>query len=82
MNLLRIAARVSFAAGRVCGQCGADDGPGERELRPYGPGGSLICFGCATGTSEAEEQARQEFQGRLDDAGPVAILTPDGPEAI
>ena len=28
----------------------------ERDLRPYGPGGSWVCFSCATETPEREAQ--------------------------
>jgi hypothetical protein len=33
----------------------------ESELRPYGPGGSMICFRCAFATPESEERTKQNF---------------------
>lgn len=59
-------------------------GPTERELRPYGPGGSEICFPCMKATPEREEAAKNAFGGLLDavevvSPGPVMIGTSEGP---
>jgi hypothetical protein len=48
------------------------------ELRPYGPGGALVCFECAMHPEHREETERA-FKARLDAAGDVAILTDEGP---
>lgn len=68
-------------ADRTCHYCG----PTDRELRPYGPGGSTICFPCATATPEREQAATGAFGALLDatssigltaigaDAGPVNV---------
>ena len=37
----------------VCSMCGAFE-----ETRPYGPGGSRLCFGCAM---KDEKQAERQF---------------------
>jgi len=55
--------------GNVCGDCGE---PGE--LRPYGKGGTLICFGCMTGSPGTQEEAKRRFAGLHAAAGPVALV--------
>lgn len=60
----------------VCHYCG----PTDEELRPYGPGGAPICFPCMKAKPEREKAARAELGRRFDKAGPVAVLTPDGPK--
>lgn len=63
-------------------------GPTDRELRPYGPGGSTICFPCMTATPERESAAQNAFGALLDGTeamsptGIVAIGGPDGPRAF
>lgn len=65
----------------VCYYCG----PTDRELRPYGPGGSPICFPCMKASPEREEAAKQAFGALLDGSaaisptGVVAIGESDGP---
>ena len=60
-------------------------GPTDRELRPYGPGGSDVCFPCATATPEREAAAQSAFGALLDGAeaisatGVVAIGEQSGP---
>jgi len=70
---------------RMCLHCkrAEDRSPDERgmmrvELRPYGPGGALICFECAMHPKRLRETKRQ-FAGRLAVAGKVALLTDEGP---
>lgn len=66
----------------VCGTCGGmEDFPAnpKSELAPYGPGGSLICAGCAFGTPEAEEVAKANFFALLDAA---EAMSPDGVAVI
>lgn len=63
---------------RACHYCGTPD-----DLRPYGPGGSWVCFPCATSTPEREADAAGAFTALLDAttavAPVVAIGTEDGP---
>jgi hypothetical protein len=64
----------------TCHYCG----PTDKELRPYGPGGSTVCFPCATASPEREQAAKNAFGGLLDaveviSPGPVMIGTEDGP---
>lgn len=65
----------------TCHYCG----PTDRELRPYGPGGSDVCFPCAMETPEREAAAKAAFGVQLDAAeavsplGVAAIGTGDGP---
>lgn len=64
-----------------CYYCGCSD----RELRPYGPGGSRVCHPCVTSNPERNRQAQNAFGALLDAAenisptGIVAIGEPDGP---
>lgn len=60
-------------------------GPTDRELRPYGPGGSTVCHPCATATPERERAAQGAYGALLEAAGslgPVAIGTEAGPVNI
>jgi hypothetical protein len=41
----------------------------ERELRPYGPKGAPICFGCMKADPAREAAAREQFGRKLEDAG-------------
>jgi hypothetical protein len=55
-----------------------------RELRPYGPGGSMICFPCMKADSERERSVEEAFYALLQanaviGNGVVAIGTSDGP---
>mgnify|MGYP001612132416 FL=1 len=61
----------------VCVYCGRSGEPGG--LRPYGPGGALVCFKCAT-SSKHDAETKAEYARQLGAAGPVAVLTPDGPK--
>ena len=64
-----------------CGTCNAEM---ERsELRPYGPGGSLICIDCVYATPEALEAAKRSYIAQLEAAAAIspvgaAILHADG----
>ena len=53
---------------RTCHYCGTD----ERELRPYGPGGSSICFPCMKASPEREAEAGRNFGAQLDAARAVS----------
>lgn len=48
------------------------------DLRPYGRGGTWVCFGCAMSTPEREADAREQFHTQLEASGPVALI--DGTE--
>lgn len=53
-------------------------------LRPYGPGGALICFPCMKAAPERERQAEQAFGAQLDAAQAIsdigsAVLSADRP---
>lgn len=55
---------VRFVGEPVCGTCGKpEDFPADSksELRPYGPGGEMICFRCAFATPEAEVRTEANF---------------------
>ena len=54
----------------------------SKEMRPYGPNGSSVCFPCAMATPERKTQAMRQLGKRFEAAGEVAVLGPDGPEAI
>ena len=64
---------------RACHYCETT----EKELRPYGPGGSWVCFPCATSTPEREQVAQGAFGALLDAVAEVApvvsIGTQEGP---
>lgn len=70
-------------AERRCHHCNAP-APGA-DLRPYGPGGALVCFPCATASPEREAQTKAAFAALLDanaavsPSGVVAIGDQDGP---
>lgn len=51
-----------------CYDCGAD-----KECRPYGPGGAMVCFACAFSTPERKRETEQAFVTQLDACGPVAV---------
>lgn len=63
-----------------CHYCDKADG-----LRPYGPGGAMVCFPCATATPERERDAQRAYKALLDAAdavspsGIVAVGEQDGP---
>lgn len=70
---------------RTCSCCGQpEDFPADpgSEIRPYGPGGSDICYRCGTSAEHVDETARN-FGTVLDGAtaagGGVAVLTDEGP---
>lgn len=58
----------------------------DRETRPYGPGGSSVCFPCATSSPEREEAAKDMFIGQLNAAeelgGAILIGEDTGPRPI
>lgn len=44
------------------------------DLRPYGPRGSMVCFGCAMGTPERKAETERNYLTQLIAAGPVAVI--------
>ena len=65
-----------------CCYCHQPDGKGDHELRPYGPEGADICFGCMTSTPEREAEAGRLFGTLLDKADAItgkALATEEGP---
>lgn len=48
--------------------------PKETDLRPYGPGGSLICFACGT-SAEHESETKANFGAILDAAESISPLS-------
>ena len=59
-----------------CCYCGI---PGNVEaLRPYGPGGRLVCFPCGT-SPEHEPETRKNFLAKLDSIKGITVLTDKGP---
>lgn len=60
----------------TCHYCGSS----SHEMRPYGPGGTSICYACATSTPEREAEAARNFLAQVLAAGPVVVLGgPEGP---
>lgn len=59
----------------TCYLCQRPGGKGERELRPYGPRGEMVCFECGM---RDEETTRKAFDKQLDAAGPVAVIDGTG----
>ena len=61
-------------------------GPTDRELRPYGPGGSNICYPCATETPERETAVDRAFGALLDATAAVTDIVvigqPQGPTTL
>lgn len=49
----------------------------EWDLRPYGPRGAMVCFGCAMSTPERKAETERNFALQLNVSGPVVI---DGTE--
>lgn len=67
---------------RKCGTCDTGENfpaDPESELRPYGPGGALICYRCMIATPESEEQAKRAFMAQLEAA---AAVSPEGVAVI
>ena len=63
----------------VCSVCGVEgEKTGPNELRPYGPGGSLICAGCGMSPARAKEtkQRLEEHLGRVSAGNAVVVIEP------
>jgi hypothetical protein len=66
---------------RACHYCNTT----ERELRPYGPGGSWVCLPCVESDPERDAAAQGRFGALLDanaqiGGGVVQIGSEDGPQ--
>lgn len=60
-----------------CVHCGTTDvGTPDSELRPYGPGGAMVCFPCGM---EHIEETEKQLGAALDACGPDVLLTEHGP---
>jgi len=58
-----------------CHYCGT-----SKDLRPYGPGHSMVCFDCAMSTPERREETKRNFAAQLDAIdGPAVIGSEQGP---
>lgn len=53
-----------------CHYCGS----GDKDLRPYGPRGSMTCFDCAMSTPERKAETERNFGAQLDACGDVAVI--------
>lgn len=68
----------------TCHHCGVEF-TNPDDLRPYGPGGALVCHPCAT-SPEHEEETEAAFAALLDatsaisSTGIVVIGEPGGPQ--
>lgn len=49
-----------------------------KDLRPYGPRGAMVCFGCAMSTAERKAETERNFQAQLDAIDGPAVI--DGTE--
>lgn len=65
-----------------CHYCGST----EQELRPYGPGGGPVCFGCAMSDPERKAETERNYEVLLNAAeaiGPIATVgTTAGPQPM
>jgi hypothetical protein len=48
------------------------------DLRPYGPRGAMVCFGCAMSTPERKLEAELNFRSQLEACGPDAVIDGSG----
>ena len=44
------------------------------DLRPYGPRGAMVCFGCATSTPEREAETARNFGSQLGAINGPAVI--------
>lgn len=44
------------------------------DLRPYGPRGAMVCFGCAMRTPERKAETERNFGAQLDASGLIAVI--------
>lgn len=58
-----------------CFKCAKD-----KEVRPYGPGGSLVCFTCMQSSQELRSEAEAQFAMQIEGIkGPVILGSELGP---
>lgn len=61
---------------KICAQCGND----KKELRPYGPNSSMICFPCMMSSRVLQKEAEKNFSMQLDACRSYALVgSEDGP---
>lgn len=48
--------------------------PKDNDLRPYGPGGGLICFQCMKSSPWLEKTAQRAFSKQLNDCDGDALI--------
>ena len=53
----------------TCHYCGK-----TKELRPYGPRGSMVCFDCAMATPERKRETEQAMATQLNAIKGVAVI--------
>ncbi len=63
-----------------CYSCGTED----KELRPYGPRGQMVCYACAFSTPEKKAETEKNYITQLQAAieagnGSVSVGTEAGP---
>lgn len=46
----------------------------EKDVRPYGANGALICFDCMKADPEREREAKRQFMMQLNACGPLAVI--------
>ena len=52
----------------ACYLCGAtQNSNGYDNLRPYGPGGSIVCFDCIIGDPKRERAAKKQFAKHIEE---------------
>lgn len=68
----------------ICGTCkrpeNFPDEP-ESELRPYGPGGEMICFTCAFKDEESTERTEHAFGALLEGSFAISNVVTFGTKA-
>ncbi len=57
----------------TCYVCGT-----TKDIRPYGPHGSMICFACMKASPDREREAGLQFGTQLAACGDVAVIDSTG----
>lgn len=57
----------------ACYVCGT-----TKDIRPYGPHGSMICFSCMKASPKREAEAKLQFGAQLAACGDVAVIDDTG----
>ena len=48
--------------------------PKTTDLKPYGPRGAMVCFGCAMSTPDRKAETSRNFGVQLEACGPDAVI--------